>query len=73
MKILASQPFNSRLAPATALALEYERRLSARFGVGVIVERTFAAGAWEIAPQVDLDFVEGSRVFVIGVTFGKGF
>ena len=103
-----------------ALGIEYERRLSERFGVGVVVERTFGdldsmvyavpfayhsgawkayiapgiedreghhtenlvrigaedafkAGRWEIAPQVDIDFVEGSQVFVIGVTFGKGF
>ena len=103
-----------------ALGLEYERRLSARFGIGVMVERTFGdldsmvytvpfvyhsgtwksyiapgiedreghdteklvrigteygfkAGAWEIAPQVNVDLVEGSQVLVIGVTFGKGF
>jgi hypothetical protein len=41
--------------------------------VRIGAEYAFEAGSWEIAPQVDLDFVEGSRVFVIGVTFGKGF
>jgi len=103
-----------------AIGLEYERRLGASFGIGVLAERTFGdldtmvyavpfayhSGAWkayvapgiedreghetedlvrigaeygwevngwEIAPQVDLDFVDGKRVFVIGVTFGKGF
>lgn len=103
-----------------ALGLEYERRVSSSFGIGILVEHTFGdlnsvvyalpfayhsgawkayvapgiedregheaedlfrigaeygfhVGDWEIAPQVDLDFVEGDRVFVIGVTFGKGF
>ena len=103
-----------------ALGLEYERRLSDRFGIGVVVERTFGdldsmvyavpfayhsgawkayiapgiedreghhteklirigteyafkAGSWEVAPQVNVDFVEGSQVFVIGLAFGKGF
>jgi hypothetical protein len=41
--------------------------------VRIGAEYAFEAGSWEIAPQVDLDFVEGNRVFVIGVTFGKGF
>ena len=111
---------DARRDKGPALGIEYERRLSERFGIGVVIERTFGdldsmvyavpfayhsgawkayiapgiedregheaenlvrigaeygfeAGSWEIAPQVDLDFVEGSRVFVIGVTFGKGF
>ena len=41
--------------------------------VRIGAEYAFKAGRWEIAPQVDIDFVEGSQVFVIGVTFGKGF
>lgn len=41
--------------------------------VRIGAEYGFKAGSWEIAPQVDLDFVKGNRVFVIGVTFGKGF
>ena len=111
---------DDRRDKGAAIGLEYERRLSEQFGIGVVVERTFGdldamvyavpfayhygalkayiapgiedreghesedlvrigaeyafeAGSWEIAPQVDLDFVEGNRVFVIGVTFGKGF
>lgn len=28
---------------------------------------------WEIAPQVDVDFVESDAVFIFGVTFGYGF
>ena len=95
------------------LGLEYEYRVSAQYGVGVVVERVFGdldinvlavpfawhrgpwklygapgietghgeneplfrvgveygfeAGGLEISPQVDLDFVNGERVFVIGL------
>lgn len=41
------------------------------FRVGV--EYGFEVGTWEIAPQLDVDFVDGEEVFVFGVTFGKGF
>jgi hypothetical protein len=41
--------------------------------VRIGAEYGFEAGGWEIAPQIDLDFVDGNRVFVFGVTFGKGF
>ena len=111
---------DKRRDKGVALGIEYARRLSERFGIGVVVERTFGdldsmvyavpfayhsgawkayiapgiedreghhtenlvrigaeyafkAGSWEIAPQINLDFVKGNRVFVIGVTFGKGF
>jgi len=30
------------------------------------------AGKWEIAPQLDLDLVDGEETWVLGVTFGKG-
>jgi hypothetical protein len=30
------------------------------------------AGEWEIAPQLDLDLVDGEKTWVLGVTFGKG-
>jgi hypothetical protein len=36
-------------------------------------EYAFEVGAWEIAPQLDVDFVDGNEVYVLGVTFGKGF
>jgi hypothetical protein len=36
-------------------------------------EYAFEVGHWEVSPQIDLDFVEGDRIFVIGVTIGKGF
>ena len=41
------------------------------FRVGV--EYGFEAGGLEISPQVDLDFVNGERVFVIGVVFATPF
>jgi hypothetical protein len=101
-----------------ALGIEYERRFSQSFGVGVLAEHTFGeldfrvysvpfayhtdrwkfyiapgvedgdhtefllrlggeygfeVGAWEIAPQVDVDFVDSHVIPVLGVTFGKGF
>ena len=36
-------------------------------------EYAFEVGAWEISPQLDVDFVDGDEVLVLGVTFGKGF
>lgn len=101
-----------------ALGIEYEHRLNARFGIGVLAEHTFGdidtwvyavpfayhrgpwkvyaapgiedgehgsesllrlggeygfeVGEWEIAPQIDLDLVDGEETWVVGVTFGKG-
>ena len=36
-------------------------------------EYAYEVGAWEISPQLDMDFVDGDQVLVLGVTFGKGF
>ena len=36
-------------------------------------EYGFHRGDWEISPQVDVDFVDGNEIYVIGVTFGRGF
>ena len=36
-------------------------------------EYAFEVGAWEISPQLDIDFVGGEETLVLGVTFGKGF
>lgn len=36
-------------------------------------EYGFRKGQWEISPQVDIDFVDGKEIFVLGVTFGRGF
>jgi len=36
-------------------------------------EYAFEVGSWEISPQLDVDFVDEDEVYVLGVTFGKGF
>ena len=36
-------------------------------------EYGFHRGDWEISPQLDVDFVDGNEIYVIGVTFGRGF
>ncbi len=36
-------------------------------------EYAYEFGEWEISPQLDLDFVDGEQVWVLGVVFGKGF
>ena len=41
--------------------------------VRVGVEFGFEVDEWEIAPQIDVDFVDGEEIFVIGVVFGYGF
>ena len=41
--------------------------------VRIGAEYGFEVGGWEIAPQLDIDFVDGDQVAVFGVTFGKGF
>jgi hypothetical protein len=105
---------------AFTVGLEYERRVSASFGVGAVVERAtgdldfwvyavpfayhsgpwklyaapgiedsdqhgseflfrvgleyaFEVGSYEVSPQVDIDFVDGETVYVVGVTIGRGF
>jgi len=37
------------------------------------LEYAYEVGTWEISPQLDIDFVGGEKVLVLGVTFGKGF
>jgi len=118
--VFAGTTFEERRDRDPALGIEYERRLSSDFGVGVLAERTFDEaktwvfavpfalhrGAWkfylapgiedsdrgaserllriggeyafevggrEIAPQIDIDLVDGEQVYVLGVTFGIGF
>jgi hypothetical protein len=44
-------------------------RTEALLRVGV--EYGFHVGGFEISPQVDLDFVSGERVFVIGLVFAR--
>ena len=43
------------------------------FLVRVGAEYGFEMEKLEISPQVDVDFVNGERVFVVGVTIGMGF
>ena len=109
----------SRRERGLALGVEYERRLSNSFGIGLLAEHTFGdlnfwvyavpfayhtgrwklyvapgiedgdhgsesllrigaeygfeVGEWEISPQLDVDFIGGEEVWVLGVVFGKGF
>jgi hypothetical protein len=102
-----------------ALGVEYERRLSASYGLGFLAEYTFTddgtwifafplawhggpwkvyaapgveredsddeflvrlgveygfeLGSWEVAPQFDIDFVDSDTVYVVGLTFARGF
>lgn len=44
---------------------------SGEFLVRVGAEYAFEAGKWEIAPQLDVDFVDGDKVFILGVTLGR--
>jgi hypothetical protein len=38
------------------------------------VEYAFELSAgWEIAPQIDLDLVDGEEVWVFGLVFARGF
>jgi len=36
-------------------------------------EYAFEVGKWEIAPQLDVDFVDGDQALVLGVTIGKSY
>jgi hypothetical protein len=110
-----------RRESATTFGIEYERRLSERFGIGGLVEHAFGdldftvyavpfayhsgpwklyaapgienadhhsgneflfrlgveygfqVGRYEVAPQFDVDFVNGEEVLVLGITFGRGY
>ncbi len=41
--------------------------------VRLSAEYAFEAGAWEISPQLAVDFVDGEEVLILGFVFGKGF
>jgi hypothetical protein len=41
--------------------------------VRLSAEYAFEAGTWEISPQLAVDFVDGDKVLILGVVFGKGF
>lgn len=119
--VFAGVTDEDRRERAATFGIEYERRLSERFGIGALVEHAFGdldftiyaipfawhAGPWkwyvapgiensdhhsgnefllrvgveygfeigdyEIAPQFDVDFVDGEEVLVLALTFGRGF
>lgn len=56
-----------------APGIEHEEGHGDHYMVRLGVEYAFEVGKYEIAPQVDVDIVEGDTVFVMGVTFGRGF
>ncbi|MGI9342954.1 MAG: hypothetical protein ACR2QV_08885 [Gammaproteobacteria bacterium] len=41
--------------------------------VRIGIEYGFEVGKWDIGPQLDVDFVDSEEVFIVGVTFGRGF
>ena len=41
--------------------------------VRLAAEYAFEVDSWEISPQFAVDFVDGDRVLILGVAFGKGF
>jgi hypothetical protein len=43
------------------------------FLVRLGVEYGFEVGSWEIAPQLNVDLIDGDQLLVLGVAFGKGF
>ena len=47
--------------------------IDGEFLVRLGVEYAFKVGDWEIAPQLDADFIDGDRVAVFGVVIGKSF
>jgi hypothetical protein len=63
-----SGPWKAYLAPGfehSSLGREPLLRIGVEYG--------FEAGHWEVAPQFDVDFVDGEHVFVLGVTILHGF
>jgi len=119
LSILVGVTSETRRDNGLTLGLEYERRLDATLGVGLVAEHVFGdldfsifavplffhtgrwkfliapgvedsdlgtefllriggdygfeVGRWEIAPGIDVDFVDGDVVPVIGVAIGRGF
>ena len=72
-----------------SLGVGYERLLNEKFYIApgiedsdahgseslvrLSAEYAFEKGAWEISPQLAVDFVDGEEVLILGVVFGKGF
>jgi hypothetical protein len=63
-----SQRWKFYLAPGTERSKHGNESLL-RIGA----ERAFEIGSWEIAPQLDVDFVNSEQIYVVGVTLSKRF
>ena len=119
LSLLVGITDETRRDRGATLGLEYERRLDATLGVGLVAEHVFGdldftifavplfihpgrwkfliapgvedsdrgtefllriggdyafeVGRWEIGPGIDVDFVDGDVVPVVGVIIGRGF
>ncbi|NNK33299.1 MAG: hypothetical protein HKP02_09265 [Xanthomonadales bacterium] len=62
-------PWKLYLAPGVEDSKDHDAEFLLRAGL----EYAFQAGSMEIAPQFNVDFVDGDTVFVLGLTIGKGF
>ncbi|NNJ66378.1 MAG: hypothetical protein HKP16_12455 [Xanthomonadales bacterium] len=62
-------PWKLYLAPGVEDSKDHDAEFLLRAGL----EYAFQAGSMEIAPQLNVDFVDGDTVFVLGLTIGKGF
>jgi hypothetical protein len=62
-------PWKVYVAPGVERSDAHGSEFLVRLGV----EYAFDIAGFEVAPQVDVDFVDGEEVFVFGITFGKGF
>jgi hypothetical protein len=50
-----------------------DKKPGTEFLLRVGLEYFFKVGAYEMAPQFDVDFVDGETVLVLGLTVGRGF
>ena len=63
-------PWKVYLAPGVEDADDAE---DMEFLVRLGVEYAFEVGDWELEPQLDVDFVNGDQVLILGVTLGKSY
>lgn len=56
-----------------APGMENKDRHSNEFLVRVGLEYVFEVGKYELSPQIDVDFVDGEQVYVMGIVFARGF
>lgn len=67
---LHTGPWKLYLAPGVEDGGEHGSHSLLRLGVEYAFE---FKGGWEIAPQIDLDLVDGEEVWVFGLVFARGF